>query len=233
MPRKIRPGVTGASAVAFLAVLSLVQPASARNGAQSPNATPTFEVASVRVQPQESAAGGIAGMLAQLSSVRFEGNRFRVVNMTAARLILEAYGPEYRQRDQIEGGPGWLDQERFQIEALAPAMESPRTGSAVPEAVRGMLRNLLETRFNLRVSRETRERPVYTLVRARTDGRLGEGIRASKEDCSTSVDLRPGEPGFRKHCLGQLRNQRDPVGGATHRRTRPIPDEPRRQARDR
>lgn len=205
MPRKIKTGVTGASAVAFLAVLSLVQPASARNGAQSPNATPTFEVASVRVQPQESAAGGIAGMLAQLSSVRFEGNRFRVVNMTAARLILEAYGPEYRQRDQIEGGPGWLDQERFQIEALAPAMESPRTGSAVPEAVRGMLRNLLETRFNLRVSRETRERPVYTLVRARTDGRLGEGIRASKEDCSTSVDLRPGEPGFRKHCLGQLR----------------------------
>lgn len=205
MPRKIRPGVTGASAVALLAVLSLVQPASARNGAQSPNATSTFEVASVRVQPQESAAGGIAGMLAQVAYMRFYGNRFRAVNMTAARLILEAYGPEYRQRDQIEAGPGWLDQERFQIEALAPAMESPRTGSAVSEAVRGMLRNLLETRFNLRVSRETRERPVYTLVRARTDGRLGEGIRASKEDCTTSVDARPGEPGFRKDCLGQLR----------------------------
>ena len=174
------------------------------SAAQSPNAASTFEVASVRIQRQDS-PGGIAGMLAQVPYMRFDGNRFRAVNMTAARLILEAYGPEYRQRDQIEGGPGWLDQERFQIEALAPAVESSRNGSAVPEAVRGMLRNLLETRFNLRVSREMRERPVYALVRARADGRLGEGLRASKEDCTTSVDVRPGESGFRKDCLGQLR----------------------------
>ena len=235
MPQKIRLGRTSASAiVALLAVLSLLQPASARNGAQSPKAASTFEVASVRLQPQESPAGGLAAMIAQVPYMRFDGNRFRAVNMTAARLILEAYGPDYRQRDQIEGGPGWLDQERFQIEALAPAVESSRNGSAIPEAVRGMLRNLFETRFNLRVSREMRERSVYTLVRARTDGRLGEGIRASKEDCTTSVDARPGEPGFRKDCLGQLRTNGIKLVGRpmeelvrflTSRLNRPVVDE--------
>src|SRR5262245_16805363 len=91
--------------------------------AQEP-ATLAFEVASVKIQRQEPQAGGPAGMIAQVPFMRFDGNRFRAANMTAARLLLEAYGPAYRQRDQIEGGPGWIDQDRFQIEALAPGVES-------------------------------------------------------------------------------------------------------------
>ena len=84
-------------------------------------------------------------------------------------------------------------------------MESSRAGSAVPDSVRGMLRNLVDTRFSLRVSHEMRELPVYTLVRARKDGQLGAGLRASKEDCTTTVDARPGEPGFRNECLPRVR----------------------------
>src|SRR5262245_7620843 len=82
--------------------------------------TPTFEVASIKIQAQESPAGGPAAIVAQQPFMRLDGNRFRAANMTAARLMLEAYGREYVHRDQIQGGPGWLDQERFQIEALAP-----------------------------------------------------------------------------------------------------------------
>jgi uncharacterized protein (TIGR03435 family) len=205
MPQNLQRKRAGARAiVAVLAVLSLLQPATAWLGAQSANAQ-SFEVASVKIQRQEPQAGGPAGMIAQLPFMRLDGNRFRAANMTAARLLLEAYGPAYRQRDQIEGGPGWIDQDRFQIEALAPGVESSPNGSAVPESVRGMLRNLLATRFNLRVRPESRERPVYILVRARSDKRLGEGIRSTNDDCTTSVDARPGEPGFRKDCLGQVR----------------------------
>jgi len=45
-------------------------------------------------------------------------------------------------------------------------------------------RALVEDRFKLRTHRETRELPVYALVLARTDGRLGPQLIASKSDCS-------------------------------------------------
>jgi uncharacterized protein (TIGR03435 family) len=63
-----------------------------------------------------------------------------------------------------------------------------------------MLQDLLEDRFKLRARREKREMPVYALTLARSDGKLGEGLRASSIDCAAMrgrggrVGAPPGPP---------------------------------------
>lgn len=46
-----------------------------------------------------------------------------------------------------------------------------------------MIRAMLEDRFKLTTHRETRELPVYNLVVARSDGRLGPNLKKSALDC--------------------------------------------------
>ena len=46
-----------------------------------------------------------------------------------------------------------------------------------------MLRGLLAERFKLVVHNETKEQPIYALVLARTDGRLGPQMKPSTLDC--------------------------------------------------
>jgi uncharacterized protein (TIGR03435 family) len=46
-----------------------------------------------------------------------------------------------------------------------------------------MLRSLLEERFKLAVHQEAREMPIFELVVARKDGKLGPGLHKSSIDC--------------------------------------------------
>ena len=78
-------------------------------------------------------------------------------------MIAEAYGVKTYQ---IYGGPGWINSERYAIDAKA---EDPQT----QEMMRGpMMRTLLEDRFKLRVRRETRQGPVYELTVAKGGPKL-------------------------------------------------------------
>src|SRR5438034_2032870 len=47
-----------------------------------------------------------------------------------------------------------------------------------------MLRSLLGERFKLAVHTETKEQPIYALVMARNDGRLGPDLKKSDTDCA-------------------------------------------------
>lgn len=189
-------------AIAVLAVLPLLETASAQNVTQRAVAGLTFEVASVKVQPPPNRPGAsLQDLLARTPYMTFWGNRFRAENVTAAWLIREAYGGEYRLPEQVLGGPEWLDQDQFEVEAVARDVESLGIDSARPDAVLEMLRSLLQTRFKLRVKPETREGPVYALVRARGDGRLGEGISVSEEDCTELAEERNGERVARRECI--------------------------------
>jgi uncharacterized protein (TIGR03435 family) len=79
---------------------------------------------------------------------------------------------------QLSGGPGWTDNERYEIEAKPPASSkislSRPASPKVPlnDEQRQMLQSLLADRFGLRFHRETREGPVYLLVRGRGELRM-------------------------------------------------------------
>ena len=67
---------------------------------------------------------------------------------------------------------------RFDIAATAPQGTSPAN-------VKLMLQDLLADRFKLVIRRETRDRPIYALVAARSDKRLGPKLtRSSIENCA-------------------------------------------------
>ena len=127
---------------------------------------PSFDVASVKVN---TSGAPISRMSAPAGTGRFE-----VTNAQVRMLILNAYGiPDF----QLVGGPSWIDSVRVDV-----------TGIAAPTATRDdisrMTRTLLAERFNLVVHREQREMPVYSLVVARDDGRLGPSMRAATTDCA-------------------------------------------------
>jgi uncharacterized protein (TIGR03435 family) len=155
-----------------------------------------FEVASVK--PNKS--GGVMNL-------GFKGDQFTATNQPLGRLIAIAFGSPRAAlpRSQMSGGPDWLDTDRFNIEAKAPSglaggQEWSWSGLAGADLTRSpqvdeMLRTLLAERFKLTVHHETRELPVYALVVARSDQRLGSQLRSVQVDCAALLAAaRPGGP---------------------------------------
>ena len=126
--------------------------------------TVAFEVASVK--PNKSGTRN--------SSTRTPNGGFIGTNVTARQLILSAYN---LRGLQLTGGPGWIDSERFDIDARAPE-------NSARDQVMAMLRTLLAERFKLVVHKETKDQPIYALILARSDGKLGPQMKISSVDCS-------------------------------------------------
>jgi uncharacterized protein (TIGR03435 family) len=150
----------------------------ARLLAQGDGELPRFEVASVKVNHGES--GHV--------SVSSKGGRYSATGVTLGLLIRLAYDV---QEDQIDGGPAWLNGEHFDVlatEGTAPTDGAPPPGR--PPRQRLMLRALLADRFKLAVHTEVRERPVFALVLARRDGKLGPGLVRADADCAAIATAR-------------------------------------------
>jgi uncharacterized protein (TIGR03435 family) len=81
---------------------------------------------------------------------------------------------------QIVGAPDWIDTERYTIVAKAPE-GTPLSATSV------LLLNLLKDRFQLATRLETRELPVFNLVVARADGRLGPDLKPTPAECQAIV----------------------------------------------
>ena len=124
--------------------------------AQAPPAAPiTFDVASVR----RNTSGGTGGQF-QI----FPGGQFRAANASVRQLVQAAYDFAY-ERFQIVGGPSWIDDERYDVQAAPVAQSRDRIATAQEIAVR--IQALLADRFKLVLRRETREMSLYDLRLAR------------------------------------------------------------------
>ena len=140
--------------------------------AQTTLASDRFEVASVKptVTPL-----GIMGVRPE------QGGRFIATNLSLRDLIRTAY----KVRDsQIIGGPSWLGSARFDIVAKADRELPPYNPGGDIGLIERMLQALLADRFALVVRHETRDLPIYRLVMARGDRRMGERLRPSATDCA-------------------------------------------------
>ena len=104
--------------------------------------------------------------------------RLTGVNATAKALIRFAYD---LSNFQVAGGPSWLDDDRFDLTAKA-------NGNPSVAQDRAMLRRLLAERFKLVAHTETRTLPIYALVMARNDARLGPRLHRAQANCDPSAD---------------------------------------------
>jgi uncharacterized protein (TIGR03435 family) len=134
--------------------------------AQVAPSTPAFEVASVK-----SYGGALIGRA--IRHVPAEG---QVLLTNRSLLALINYAFDVKNRYGLDGAPEWIAKESFEVRATPPP-------GASAEQVPRMLQQLLADRFGLRVRREMRKQPVYALVVARSDGRLGPGLTPSTHDC--------------------------------------------------
>ena len=149
---------------AFL-VASLLPAPQAR---AQPSLDSGFEVASVK--PTRNAGPFPFGRIGLLP-----GGRFTAIGATLRELIRAAYG--LREDAQITGGPAWAGADRFDVEGKAAADSSPAQ-------VQAMLKALLADRFKLTAHTESRQLPLYALVMAKSDGKMGARLRRSGPECA-------------------------------------------------
>jgi uncharacterized protein (TIGR03435 family) len=151
------------AAIASVGIGFLNAPAFA---AQASDGHAKFEVASIK-----PAAPGTSGTRSRFTP----GGTFTASNISLKELIATMWRiPEF----QISGGPAWLGSARYDISAKPE--NAPKDDEILP-----MAQSLLMDRFKLSVHRETKELPIFALVVARKDGRLGVGLGQSTEaDCA-------------------------------------------------
>lgn len=150
-----------------LVVLATAAAAQSPTPSPTPAPRPVFEVASIK--PNVSGD--------QNSSVRGQpGGRLVVTNNSLYNLIRNAYNTQRHEMVPGERLPSWIDSDRWDINAKG-------ADAATQQDMMRMLQNLLADRFKLVVRRETRDMPIYALVLARSDGRLGPQLRRSDVDC--------------------------------------------------
>jgi uncharacterized protein (TIGR03435 family) len=111
----------------------------------APASGPKFEVASFKLSQPGGRGGGIRPAPG--------GERYLATNVTLRLLLTVAYRIK---PEQIVGGPGWIDTERYDMNAKA---ERP---SSIEE-LHAMLVDLLTERYNLKFHKDTKELPMYAL----------------------------------------------------------------------
>jgi bla regulator protein BlaR1 len=157
-----------------------------RSQAQTPASGPTFEVASIK----RNNSGDERVMLRNQP-----GGRFNATNVTLRMLIRQAY---QLQDFQIVGGPSWLNDDHFDIVAKADGTAQDGFAAQMrgggPTQVQLMIRALLTERFKLVVHNETKDLPIYALILARSDRRLGPELKKSDTDCAALAAARRGGP---------------------------------------
>lgn len=136
---------------------------------------PSFDAASVKPAPALAVAGGDQKTTATKTgrdSIKPSGGpgtndpgRIHYPSSTLKDLLATAYDV----KDSQITGPGWLDTDRFAVEATMPS-------ETTKNQFRLMLQNLLVDRFKMTIHREIRELPSYALRVARNGPKMNGSV---------------------------------------------------------
>jgi uncharacterized protein (TIGR03435 family) len=132
--------------------------------AQLPPGVPSdlrFEAASLKVSSADLRANDLVHIMPG-------GERYEATNSTVRQMLQVAFRI---RSEQFAGIPGWLDAERFDMQAKA---EKPSS----PDELHVMLVNMLRDRMGLRYHIEKREMPIYALVLS------SEGAKLTRRESS-------------------------------------------------
>src|SRR5579863_3765245 len=130
--------------------------------------------------------------------------------------LLDIVGMAYQaQPVRMQGGPRWINSERYDIQAKTENQNATR------DEIREMLQALLADRFQLAFHRETKQLPTYSLV----VGKDGPKFKAARDDEQTNIARNAdGEPvlhvTFQKWSMAGLANTlTGPAGSPVRDRT--------------
>src|SRR5690348_11134080 len=116
-----------------LACLGFIVACATATSGQAPSASPTFAAADIHVRPRSSNPTPF------MSGAILRGERYDIRNASMLDLIALSYKTD---TDTVLGGPNWLNRDRYDIIAKAPAGTSQ-------DDLRTMVQNLLVDRFKL------------------------------------------------------------------------------------
>jgi uncharacterized protein (TIGR03435 family) len=148
--------------------------AAALYGQSADRTTPTLDVVSIRINKNADAT----------PSTRFRPDgAFTMTRVTVTSLLSVAFGDA---RGDMVGLPKWAFSDTFDVRTSV--LQGRRT--ATVDDRRNMMRALLIERFKLTWHMGTREMPAYDLVFARSDRRLGPGLKKVGHDCDAMLAQR-------------------------------------------
>jgi uncharacterized protein (TIGR03435 family) len=133
---------------------------------------PAFEAADVHVSPHRNLTLFEGGVL--------RGDRYVLRQATMVDLIATAYGVD---ASNVQGGPSWLETDRFDITGKAPATTSPAT-------VKLMLQSLLQDRFELVIHNGSKPIPAFILTTGKGKPKMAEAEGPGDADCK-DVEQKP------------------------------------------
>lgn len=153
---------------------------------QLADAPPAFDLADVHASAPTTnpfARGGV-----------MRGGRYEVRTATLVDLIRMAYNVD---ADKVVGGPSWLETDRFDVIAKAPA-------ATTAETARLMLQRLLADRFKLVVHTDTKPLSVFVLSLGKGKPKLKEADGSGNGGCQ-GVPQNP-QPGTIPNAIVNCRN---------------------------
>jgi uncharacterized protein (TIGR03435 family) len=163
MPARCRVQVVTPRALTGIAA-AVMAVAMTAAGAVRAQTGPAFEVATIKLNRDGADAPRIGNA---------GGGRWQMIKLPIRSLLLSAYPAD---TSEIVGMPSWVESETYDV--IGKAAEN-----TTYEQQEAMLRTLLAERFNFKGRLESLDRPIYSLVLARRDGRLGPQLRKYEGDC--------------------------------------------------
>lgn len=148
-----------------LACLSLLALLAAPALAQTPQTSKTFVIVDVHPSPYTAQAF--------MHGNSIQGDRYFLTQATMADLIATAYGVEF---NNVQGGPPWLERDRFDIRARVPA--GTKTDDLKP-----MLQALLADRFHLVIKSGMAPMPAYVMSVAGAKSKMTESESTGDGAC--------------------------------------------------
>jgi uncharacterized protein (TIGR03435 family) len=173
---------------AFLGVLALLSSA-AFGQSVTAAAPPAFDIADVHVSAKTTNPYMSGGVL--------RGGRFEIRRATMLDLIRTAYSLD--DNSKVQGGPNWLDTDRFDVIAKAPA-------STTQDTAKLMLQTLLGERFKLVLHTSTKPMPTYVLALGKGKPKLKEADGKGAPGCQPPPNPPPPQPGVYRNAEVQCRN---------------------------